>query len=380
MRILVNTVSTKKHSGGAFQIASNFIQKSLEHSEIEWEYIVSSDLDSILPEEMKSRDNYHVFPTQPDFKGSYKRVKNELKELERKIRPDVIYSVTAPSYFSFKTSEVMRFTNPLVTHPNKYSWKVQPFKSKLRLIAYCWNQKRLIRKANYFITQTETTKKGIIKITGVPSDNVCVVKNVLPATFATQSNTHIDDGSKWIEVACVAAPVPHKNLDILPKVIFELKRKGIDNVRFHTTIPEDDSMWGIIKKDLMRMSLMDHLCNHGRLTQVQLAEMYRHCSFCFLPTLLEVFSASTLEAMFFNLKIVATDFAFNREVLGNSCLYYEPMNAEDAAKKFVRIMNDKELQKVFSKRMKQRLTQYDNYDKHFNSILSFLQKVANKEI
>ena len=102
MRILVNTISTKKNAGGAFQIANNFVRKTLEHPDIDWIYVTSKDLDAILPDEMKGKGNYYVYPTQPDFKGSYKRVKHELRELERKVRPDVVYSITAPSYFSFE--------------------------------------------------------------------------------------------------------------------------------------------------------------------------------------------------------------------------------------------------------------------------------------
>ena len=378
MRILVNTISTKKHSGGAYQIANNFLRKTLEHPEIEWLYVVSSDLDAVLPDEMKGKDNYYVFPTQPDYKGSYKRVKQELRELERQVKPDVVYSITAPSYFTFETPEVMRFTNPLVAHPNKYSWKVQPFKAKPRLLLYCWNQKRLIKKAKYFITQTETTKQGILRITHLPENHVCVVNNVLPAAFANQDTTHINDDSKWIEVACVGAPVPHKNFDLLPDVLSELHKLAVDNVRFHTTIHETDPLWKKISERLNIMGYSERVMNHGRVTQTELAEMYRHCKFCYLPTLLEVFSASTVEAMFFDLKIVATDFGFNKEVLGDSCLYYEPMNAADAAKQFKKLFDDVELQGVFSERMKKQLEKYGDYDRHFNAILNYLVEVAKK--
>lgn len=380
MRIMINTISTKKHSGGAFQIANNFIRKSIEHPEVDWVYVVSGDLDKVLPEEIKGGDNYNVFPTQPDFKGSYRRVKKELKELEQKFKPDVVYSISAPSYFDFDATEVMRFTNPLVAHPNKYSWRVQPFKAKLRLLAYCWNQKRLIKKAKYFITQTETTKQGILRITRLPENHICVVNNVLPAAFANQETSHIDDGSSWIEFACVGAPVPHKNFDILPDVLSELREKGFNNVRFHTTIPEDDRIWHRINLKLKQYNLMENVWNHGRVTQQELGDIYRHCSFCFLPTLLEVFSASTVEAMFFGLKIVASDFSFNREVLGDACLYYEPMNAADAASQIVRLYNDRDLQDVFSKRMKTQLAKYDNYDRHFDAILHFLAEVAQHRL
>lgn len=62
MRILLNTVSTKKQSGGAYQIAYNFLMKTIEHQEVEWIYVVSKDLDKIMPELLKAKENYYVFP------------------------------------------------------------------------------------------------------------------------------------------------------------------------------------------------------------------------------------------------------------------------------------------------------------------------------
>lgn len=100
----------------------------------------------------------------------------------------------------------------------------------------------------------------------------------------------------------------------------------------------------------------------------------------FLPTLLEVFSASTVEAMYFNLPIVATKFDFNTEVLEDSCLYYEPKNAQDAANQIFRFINNKELQAECKKKMQMELSKYGDYDVHFNAIKKFLVDVANRKV
>ena len=381
MKILINTISTKKHSGGAFQISQNFMLKSLEHSDVEWYHITSQDVDDAIGEKFAhlKGTHYFVFPTQPDFRGSYKQVKKQVADLEAKIQPDVVYSITAPSYFTFKTREVMRFTNPWVTHPNKYSWSTMSFLPKLKQWLYCLNQKRLMKAAYAFVTQTETTKKGIMRITGKPTEKVCVVNNVLPGVFKTMDNTPIVEDD-WINVACVGAPVPHKNMDIIPDVIDELSKIGIKNVRFHTTIPVDNPMMAKVVDRCAELGYKDRLINHGRVSQKELGEMYRRCQLCFLPTLLEVFSASTVEAMYFNLPIIATDFPFNTEVLADACLYYEPKNAKDAAKQLAKMIADKELQATMRERMARQLAIYGDYDAHFNAIKEYLIKVAKNEI
>ena len=378
MKILINTISTKKHSGGAYQIAYNFLMKTMEHQEVEWEYVVSADLDEILPESIKKKENYHVFTTQPDFRHTYNTVKKELKELEQKVNPDVVYSITAPSYFTFDTVEVMRFTMPWVTHPNKYSWSTLSWMGRMKMRLYCWNQRRLIRKGKFFITQTETTRQGIIRITRTAPENVRVVKNVLPSVFKQIDDSSLHTDGKWINIACVGNATAHKNFDIVPYVLDELRKEGTTNVRFHVTIPETTPLWKIIQASMKKLGLNDGIVNHGRISQTEMADMYRHCQLCFLPTLLEVFSASTVEAMYFHLPIVATDFGFNREVMDDACLYYEPKNARQAAERIQEFITRPQLQEEMKEKMCGRLALFGDYDKHFDEILTFLMEVAKK--
>lgn len=378
VKIIINAISAKKTAGGAFQIAQNFMLKSLERKNIDWYYIASYDIDKAIGEHFLAIKgiNYFPFPTQPDFRGTYNNVKKELKLLEEKIKPDLIYSITAPSYFKFRTKEVMRFTNPWVTHPNKYAWSTLSIGEKIFYYVYGLNQKRMMKSSRFFITQTETCKKGIMRITALPSDNIAVVNNVLPDIYSRVDNTPIRADNGMINVAAVGNTSPHKNFDIIPDVIKQLEILGYSNLCFHTTFPEDDLVTKKILDKAKKMHVEGKICNHGRLSQLELSEMYRMCQFCFLPTLLEVFSASTIEAMFFNLPIVATDFPFNSEVLGDSCLYYEPKNPQSAAKQFAKMIGNIELQNMFKEKMKKRLSLYGDYDSHFTQIESFLLQVA----
>lgn len=378
MKILINTISTKKYAGGAFQISQNFMLRSLEDEDVEWYYITSQDVDDAIGEKFAhlKGTKYFVFPTQPDFRGSYRRVKKELAELEVMINPDVVYSITAPSYFTFKTKEVMRFTNPWVTHPNKYAWSVLSFKEKVYYFLYGLNQRRMMRAAHYFITQTETCAKGICRVTGESSTHVKVVSNVLPAIFNQLDNSPIR-GNEYINIACVGAATPHKNFDLIPDVLLAFKQQGYNNVRIHMTLPKEEPVFTVIQKKLNRYGIYEMLVNHGRLDQKSLGEMYRRCQFCYLPTLLEVFSASTVEAMYYGLPIVATNFDFNSDILEDSCLYYEPKNANDAVRQFVRLISNENLQYECKKKMQKLLLKYGNYESHFNAIKRFLIEDIN---
>lgn len=385
MKVLVNTITTKKITGGAFQIALNFLLETLsdqDHQDIEWLYVTSSDLDAAVGEKFSAQKDktYFVFPTQPDFKGTYKNVKKALKKLEHSLKPDIVYTITAPSYFTFDAVEVMRFTNPWVAHPNSYAWKSLPLKGRIKTWLYCQNQKRLMRHNQYFITQAEATKKGIIRITGVPEDHVKVISNVLPATIASSDNTRYAPDKDWIDIACVGTPMSHKNQIIVPEVIVALEKKyGIKNIRFHLTMRPDNNNSQRVLNRIKQLEVEDRVVNHGQIPQKELIEVYKECQYAFLPTLLEVFSATSLEAMYFDLPIVATDFPFNKNVIGDAGLYCIPNDAEDAADKLYTLIHDEQLRSLLSTRMKNQLQIFNKHQEHFASIIEFLELVNMKE-
>lgn len=378
MKIIINAISAKKNAGGAYQISSNFILESLEHPDVEWYWWVSEDLDATIGEHFSDYKNtrYFSFPTQPDFKHSYFKVKRKLALLEKEIKPDLIYSITAPSYFFFKTIEVMRFTKPWVTHPNQYVRFLLTPKKKLEIAL----QKFLIRKACYFVTQSKTCKDGIVRITGVDDSHVCVISNVLPAAYRNTDRTPLPCEGDWHDVVCIGNPFPHKNFDILPEVLLELNNLGVHNIRFHVTIPEENEIYNNIVQKLDEYGLQGRVITHGRCSQQELINVYRHCQFCYQPTLLEVFSASSIEAMFFGLPTVATNLPFNSEVFKDACIYCTPHDAKNAAEQLARLVNNVVLQAILRDRMEKRLVTYNDFDRYFNSTKAFLVKVAKKYV
>lgn len=385
MKILINVVNAR-NIGGGFQVVFNFIIKTQEFNrpDVEWYYAVSERLDSFLTKNFKVKvqeDHYFVYPDQPDFKGTFWRVKRELRDLVNRIDPDVVFSPLSPGYFFFAQKEVMRFANAWSTNATSYAWKTLPFKLKIRTKIYNVMQRALLRKAKFIITQTETVKGGLLRVTGLPENRVKVVPNVLPAVLQDIDSTPLEADSKWTEVAAVGGQMPHKNLEIIPEVLQILKEKYLmTNVRFHTTLPTDSGVWWRIDNGLSTYGLNDQVINHGSMRLEDLADLYRHCRFCFLPTVLETFSASTIEAMYFDLKTVASDLPFNKEVMQDSCLYFEPMNPESAAEKLAKVIRDEALQEELSFKMKERLNNYIDFKKYYNDTVDFLVKVGHNEI
>lgn len=380
MKIIINAIIAKKRAGGGFQIAKNFILKSLSYSdeEIEWYYFVSDDLDKVIRADFQKllNINYFVFPTQPS--RSYFKIKSKLRKIENSIKPDLIYSILAPSYFSFMAPEVFRFANSWVTNPTKEAISLLTTKEKVSNYLYSYIQKSLIKKRKYFITQSNVVASSLASLAKVDSKNVRVVSNVVPDFFLNLTPKTASNIGHEINIVTVAAPYKHKNTDIIPKVLKALKEQySITNVTFHVTIPFDNSYLEILNKRLSESGFSNKVVNHGYCTQDQLVGIYQKSNICFFPSLLETFSVTILEAMYFKLPIVASNYQFNSEVAGDAAVYFKPLEAEDAAAQIVKLINNPEICKNLISNIPTKLEKYGSYNMHFQQTVHFFKEIIN---
>lgn len=382
MRILINVVNAR-NVGGGLQVVHNFLLGTQKYKipNVTWYYAVSNCLDEIyLDRDFKEKadDRYYVFPNQPDFLGSYLRVRSQLKALERNISPDVVYTILGPSYFSFKSKEVMRFVHPWVVTSNPYAWSTLSGKAKVKMKLHIMLIKALLKRTKYIVTQTETVKNGLINDLNMRAENIRVVNNVLPAIYSSLDNSSLAVDDEWIEIPAIGGGA-HKNLDIIPDILNILEVKyGITNYRFHITLPKTSSVLPIIETKANTFGVSDRIINHGNLKQNDLATLYRKSKICFLPSVLEVFSASTIEAMYFHLPTVATNLSFNTEVFGDACLYYTPKEAEEATKQIIKAVTDDEIRKTLIENMAHQILKFNSFEKYFNDTVKFLIEVGNR--
>lgn len=380
-KIIINALIAKKGAGGGFQIALNFIKETLtsDHN-VEWFYFVSEDLNEDLKNSFSSYLNksYFVFQTQPDI-NTFLTVKRKIDLLEKRINPDLVYSILAPSYFKFKTVEVMRIANAWNTNMNKLAFRSLNTKQKIFFLSKRILSRHLMRKSKYFITQTNTLKNGIIKNTHVPESNVKVVSNVLPLIY----KDHIlkkNKTSETFNIVYVAAPVAHKKIDLIPYIAKLLIDKyNFIDFTIYVTIPVDCS-FNLIFNDLVKkIGVEKHIINLGYQTQSDLICLYSKCDIGLFPSLLETFSATLLEYMKFELPIVASNFDFNIDVAQNAALYFNPNDIDTAAKHLYNLMNNKKLYTDLQINGSERLKNYSDYSEHFNNTVGFLFDIIESQ-
>jgi glycosyltransferase involved in cell wall biosynthesis len=111
---------------------------------------------------------------------------------------------------------------------------------------------------------------------------------------------------------------------------------------FVVTLPQDGQPWKELRARFDQAGLAERIRTLGYLEVKNCPAAYRDCHVVFHPSLLEVFSATYLEAFAASRPVVASDLDFAHEVCGDAASYFDPTSADEAAQALFRASTHEE--------------------------------------
>lgn len=381
MKILVNCSTLR--IGGGIQVAANFIQESLNlksDRKFEFLYVVSPEILANLSRETQKLSNLKVVACSPARFWAGRKVRRNLRYIEEQFKPDLIYSVGSPSYTKFRQKEIQRFTVPWFTHPNKYAWRVLNWREEARMRLWLAYVKFSLRNAQFFITQTEQARMGLIEKLAMPSSSVAVVSNSCNRIywdFFIKNNEPVEfESEKTVKIFTLGAPYPHKNIAIIPEVAEILKKRHINlQFKFLVTLPEREGANCSFWRKARKTGTIENIENVGVLSIQDCLKIFRQSSILFHPSVLETFSATYLEAMAVRIPIVAADLDFAREICKDAALYFTPLSPVDAAEKIIQLVESVMLRTQLIRNAERRFKYYMEKRNSFEETLKIFENI-----
>jgi glycosyltransferase involved in cell wall biosynthesis len=141
---------------------------------------------------------------------------------------------------------------------------------------------------------------------------------------------------------------------------------------FVLTLP-DCRVLDDIQRIAARLGVTSRINNLGRVDLVDGPALFRSCHICFMPTVLETFSATYVEAMAMRVPIIASDFAFARDICGVAAAYFKPNDAEDAAREILRVHRDQQLRTSLVEAGASRLTCFPSESENYRTFVKLLE-------
>ncbi|ARR45712.1 hypothetical protein CAY59_15945 [Vibrio campbellii] len=334
MKVLIN--ASNLHAGGGVQVASSFINQlpSIKLRDMKISLICSSAVYRNL-----TRDSLAVFERIDNVNVyGFSRLSQEDRVLFSGY--DVCFSVFGPVYFDIPVEKhVCGFAQPWIAYPKNDVYPTLNLYSWLLTKAKYFIQKQFFKKYDELIVEHDSVRNSLIN-NGF-KNKIRVVCNSYSSVF--------DNPQLWLDIPSfnrlhekrfvlgfIGRPYLHKNISILKQVDTILKDKYQVNVDFLFTLTNEEM-------NNCEFDTIDNFHTVGEIDVVQCPDFYKKIDALIFPTLLECFSVSPLEAMKMQVPVIASNKRFITEVYGDACLYIDPLNADDIAKKIVILIGNESL-------------------------------------
>lgn len=362
MRIMINV--SNNLGGGSLQVALSVVKEVSTRTDNEYFFICNSAIFNYFNAEFKDNKNFVCIS-----KKSYFQKTKELKRIENKLKPDVVFTVFGPAYWRPKAPHLIGFANPYYLNINgpitSVFSKTELLKIKIKKLLHIFFMNR---DADAIVTETESVTDGYLKL----------FKRVRYGF--TASNTYnqffneftLKEEHEGFNVLTVCKYYKHKNLEILNKVSDILERRNITDIHFILTI--DDYHYNEIFKNNKLVQ------NKGYVEPKQCVELYKTADVMFLPTLAECFSANYPEAMKTKTCIVTSDLPFARSVCKDSACYINPFDANQIADTLCKLKVNRKLYDQYIEKGVEVLSQLPTSKERCDKYIEYCISIANLKV
>lgn len=335
---------------GGLLIGHSFIG-SLAESAPQHEYLITVPIgcgyeDIALPPGSK----FHFCENKDSNTAFFSRVRIEFGEVPAVLKafnPDVVFNMQNHGLREVTCPQAIWIANGYLVYPSKYFGNIllrERLQAKLQRLYL----RSTLRHADLLFCQTPVMRQRIADYYNYDINKIKVLPNVL-STFLQQPKRRkppacpdklLDDNFKCL---ILSKYYPHKNPETVLDACLSSGR-CLDDLVFITTLSEQQD--ARTKHFLRRLDKNPHLkkliLNIGPIPHEELESYYRHVQLVVMPTLMESFSITYLEAMHFGVPILTTDIDFARYLCRDAAAYYDPWRPESFVEKLLMLKSDSE--------------------------------------
>ena len=229
-------------------------------------------------------------------------------------------------------------------------WCLYP--ETMHSLNYMWFKlfvSRAIRRANWIVTISESTRKGIVEAFGIDRSKIAVLYPAAESFFASQGRTEAIKhlvakyGISENYICTVGTIEPRKNLLMLIKAVKILRDRGEFRHQLLIVGPRGwkcEEIYASAKQLELTEQEVKFL---GQIPDQDLAAVYSGAALFVYPSLYEGFGIPLLEAMACGTPIVASNAPAIPEVADGAAVLVSPHRAEEIAEAIARVLDDPQL-------------------------------------
>lgn len=334
MKILINV--SGNYGGGGLQVAVSFIYECLTFKNNSYHILLGKNI-AYQVNKRDFPDNF-IFYDIPTLK--FYQFNKYLSKIEKSINPEVVFSVFGPSYWRPNAPHIVGYAIAHYIYDDSPFWRTISIYQRAK-----WYMKKKIhlfffnKDSNVIVCETEDVTNRIQKI--FPQKRIFTVSNTCSSYFFDPKFRSLPSKlypSHKFRFLTLSKYYIHKNLHLIKPIIDELKLRGVKDIQFVLTITYEEY------EKLFSNKYLEYVTTVGPINANECPSLYNECNACFLPTLLECFTANYPEAMAMKKPIITSDLGFARTICKDAAIYFDPLNIDDIVNKILILYTNINLQ------------------------------------
>jgi glycosyltransferase involved in cell wall biosynthesis len=292
---------------------------------------------------------FSIPPIWFDQKGSFlRRFIFDMITLPRKVRtikPDVILALGNIGMRGHSIPQAILVQDAHHVYPRRH-YGPMTASQHLRYFVQKRQIKHYLKKTSILYCQTKTMLKHTQNTFGYRYAKILpkgISANVVQGMDNTDMPQEFRPFEKCFRLICLTRYNPHKNLEAVVNLFIDAHETLQDFVVFITIAAEQHPNAKRLLDKIRQYGLSNHIVNLGPIKQCRIPAFFNNCHALLLPTLIESFSATYIEAMQFDLPILTSDLDFAHETCGPAALYFDPWSNQSILKAVVEIRKNTEL-------------------------------------
>jgi glycosyltransferase involved in cell wall biosynthesis len=299
-----------------------------------------------------------------------------LPKILKNLKIDVIFNMS-DIVIPTDIPQVYLFDWPYAAYPKSVVWGRMDWKSYIQRKIKLYFFKKYISDATVVIAQTKTMKDKLLSLYGL--NNIKIVPNAVSLENLTGGQSFdFNLPTNRFKLLYLTYYYSHKNIEIFLPLARKIKDMDLP-YSLITTISAGQhkkakQFLDIVKKE----NLEDIIINLGPIQMSHVPSLYAQTDALLIPTLLESFSGTYVEAMFHEKVILTSNLDFAIDVCGDSAIYFDPMDSDAILSSIMRASTDVPMRKEKIEKGKGMLARMLTWEQAFSKYQELLKSVNNK--
>lgn len=234
--------------------------------------------------------------------------------------------------------QIFLFDWPYAVYPESPVWKMMDFRDWLKRKIKLYYFKKYLKHVDVMIAQSTAMKQRLETLYNLK--DIRVVPNAVSLDNLSYEITKDYHFEKGLNLLCLSHYYVHKNLEIFIPLAKEIIARG-EKIHIVTTIdPRQHPKAEAFLREVNKLGLNTVINNVGPVRMEDVPSLYAQTDGLLLPTLLESFSGTYVEAMFHEKPIFTSDMDFATGVCGDAAYYFAPFNPQEILQRIIESQNN----------------------------------------